>query len=285
MTAPSTSAAPVSVSVVVAALERTWGAIRARHPEVPECAIIVASGMKGGEMDRLGHYWHGRWEVTGSGRTPEVMIAGEGLNRGAADVLHTLIHEAVHGLAAARRIADTSRQGRWHNARFATLAAEMGLVAHPCKKIGHFTSLAEGTDESYAGVLGELGSVLTLYRVPETKAPKPPKPPKPDPEEDKDGGEADGGEDGGEDGEGDNIALMRAELEFHRRYAPLFRAAISRARDFRDVAARGPLASRPRRTPAWFDALAALDTVFAELPEDAFDAPSEDGDDDGEDDE
>jgi hypothetical protein len=46
-------------------------------------------------------------------------------------VLGTLLHEAAHGLAHARKISDTSRQGRYHNRRYATLAGELGLdVAH-----------------------------------------------------------------------------------------------------------------------------------------------------------
>jgi len=49
---------------------------------------------------------------------PEVFVGGEGLARGPAEVLGTLLHEAAHALADVRGIKDTSRQGRWHNARF-----------------------------------------------------------------------------------------------------------------------------------------------------------------------
>ena len=46
-------------------------------------------------------------------------------------MLCTLLHEAAHGLAYARRIGNTSRGGRCHNRRYATLARELGLdVAH-----------------------------------------------------------------------------------------------------------------------------------------------------------
>jgi len=44
------------------------------------------------------------------------------------DVLGTLLHEAAHGMAATRQIKDTSRQGRYHNRRFAELAAELGIT-------------------------------------------------------------------------------------------------------------------------------------------------------------
>jgi hypothetical protein len=60
-----------------------------------------------------------------------VLVSGEGLQRGPVAVLGTLLHEAAHGLACARCIQDTSRQGRYHNRRYATLARELGLdVAH-----------------------------------------------------------------------------------------------------------------------------------------------------------
>lgn len=54
-------------------------------------------------------------------RWAEVFVGGEGLARGPADVLATLLHEAAHALAHVRGIQDTSRQGRWHNAQFKAL--------------------------------------------------------------------------------------------------------------------------------------------------------------------
>ncbi|MFJ6686972.1 hypothetical protein [Streptomyces werraensis] len=43
-----------------------------------------------------------------------------------------LLHEAVHGVAAARGIRDTSRAGRYHNRRFLAVASELGLD-HPAE--------------------------------------------------------------------------------------------------------------------------------------------------------
>ena len=82
-------------------------------------------------------------------RLPEVFVGGEGLARGPADVLGTLLHEAAHALAHVRGIKDTSRQGRWHNARFKALAEELGTEVtkglahrlvpdrHPCRHPRH----------------------------------------------------------------------------------------------------------------------------------------------------
>jgi hypothetical protein len=54
-------------------------------------------------------------------------------------VFETLLHEAVHGLAFARKVKDTSRQGRWHNTRFASIAEEVGLVVVKDARVGHRT--------------------------------------------------------------------------------------------------------------------------------------------------
>ena len=47
--------------------------------------------------------------TTTSDKLPEVFVGDEGLARGPADVLGTLLHEAAHALADVRGIKDTSR--------------------------------------------------------------------------------------------------------------------------------------------------------------------------------
>ncbi|WP_297495484.1 hypothetical protein [Pseudonocardia sp.] len=42
-------------------------------------------------------------------------------------MLATLLHEAAHALAHVRGIKDSSRQGRWHNAKFKALSEELGI--------------------------------------------------------------------------------------------------------------------------------------------------------------
>ena len=129
-TTPSDGAA----SLLVAALEHTWQTIRTRHPQVPDAVLVVASGSEGKRLN-LGHFAPHRWQVHGADRH-EVLVGGEGLHRGPVDVLGTLLHEAAHGLAQARSIQDTSRQGRYHNRRYATLAPELGLEVTSVKPIG-----------------------------------------------------------------------------------------------------------------------------------------------------
>jgi hypothetical protein len=123
----------------------------------------VASGTDGKRLN-LGHFAPHRWQVNGSDRH-EVLVGGEGLNRGALEVLGTLLHEAAHGLAQARSIQDTSRQGRYHNRRYATLAHELGLEVASVKPIGwSATTVPDTTAAAYAGPLEALQAALVLWR-------------------------------------------------------------------------------------------------------------------------
>jgi hypothetical protein len=101
-----------------------------------------------------------------------VLVSGEGLQRGPVDVLGTLLHEAAHSLAHARKVSDTSRQGRYHNRRYATLARELGLDVAHVQPIGwSATSVLKPTATRYAEVLGELDAGLVLWRRAEQAAP------------------------------------------------------------------------------------------------------------------
>lgn len=98
-------------------------------------------------------------------RLPEVFVGGEGLARGPAAVLGTLLHEAAHALAHVRGVKDTSRQGRWHNARFKALAEELGIEVAKDPRIGWSpTTTPAATRDGYAEVIAELGRVLRLHR-------------------------------------------------------------------------------------------------------------------------
>ena len=116
-------------------------------------------------------------DPAGPVRLPEVFVGGEGLVRGAADVLGTLLHEAAHALAHVRDIKDTSRQGRWHNAKFKALAEELGIEVSKDPRIGWSpTTIPTSTRETYAEVIAELGRVLRLHRAVEVAGGKEKKP-------------------------------------------------------------------------------------------------------------
>jgi hypothetical protein len=152
-----------TASLLVAALEHTWQTIRQHHPEVPEAVLVVASGAEGKRLN-LGHFAPHRWQVHGADRH-EVLVGGEGLQRGPTDVLGTLLHEAAHGLAQARDVQDTSRQGRYHNRRYATLAHELGLEVTSIQPIGwSATTVPTQTADAYAGQVEELAAALVLWR-------------------------------------------------------------------------------------------------------------------------
>jgi hypothetical protein len=180
MTAPAPTVA-TAASRLVAALERAWTAIRTRHPEVPEVVLVVAAGSDPrGKRLTLGHFAAGRWQLaTPADSQPanraEVLVGGEGLRRGPVDVLGTLLHEAAHGLAHARGISDTSRQGRYHNKRYAQLARELGLqVAEQAPFGWTATTVPEATAASYAEQLAELTAALVLWRRSEHAPPAEP---------------------------------------------------------------------------------------------------------------
>jgi hypothetical protein len=154
-----------AASAVVAALERAWTAIRAHHPDVPQVVVILGAGSESRRgLFKWGHFAAARWQVADSNR-PEVLVSGEGLKRGARAVLATLLHEAAHGLANTRQVKDTSRQGRWHNRRFAALAGELGLQVAKDPKTGWSqTSLTDQLAGRYADQLTGLDAALLLWR-------------------------------------------------------------------------------------------------------------------------
>lgn len=163
---------------MVAALEAGWAAIRARNPELPSVVIVLGAGSGDRGGLRLGHFAVMRWSATDSDdhrqdedghRLAEVFVGGEGLARGPVDVLGTLLHEAAHALAHVRGVQDTSRQGRWHNARFKAIATEVGIAVAKDPKLGWSpTTVPDTTRDAYAEVIGELGSALRMRRASET---------------------------------------------------------------------------------------------------------------------
>jgi hypothetical protein len=169
----TTTAAPeVAASAVVAAMEHAWMAVRARHPEVPEVVVVLGAGSEARRgLFKLGHFAAARWHVAGQ-RRAEVLVSGEGLGRGAVDVLGTLLHEAAHGLADTRGVKDTSRQGRYHNRNYARLAAELGLEVARDARIGWSqTTVGDQLAAAYPDVLAELAAALGLWRYAEQQLP------------------------------------------------------------------------------------------------------------------
>jgi hypothetical protein len=165
MNAEPATPSPQAASAVVAALEQAWTAIRTHHPDVPQVVVVLGAGSEARRgLFKWGHFAAARWQVADTNR-PEVLVSGEGLKRGAPAVLATLLHEAAHGLANTRGVKDTSRQGRWHNRRFAALAGELGLRVEKDAKTGWSqTSLTGQLAARYAEQLTGLDAALGLWR-------------------------------------------------------------------------------------------------------------------------
>jgi hypothetical protein len=160
----------------VKALERVWSAIQDRHSDVPTVVVTLGAGSVGVPRGvlKLGHFAANRWTPGGLDSTSiaELFVGGEGLGQGAESVLATLLHEAAHGVADVRQVQDTSRQGRYHNARYKALAEELGLAVTQVGGIGWSdTALANGTATSYAAELAQLASAITAYRYAEGTLP------------------------------------------------------------------------------------------------------------------
>jgi len=161
-------AAPRKVtSPVTVTLEGVWGTIRRRHPELPPVAIVVSSGtaaLSKGVALNQGHFAPGRWEED-QDTHHEIFVAGE-IVSDPERVLGTLLHEGAHALAHLRGIKDTSRGGRYHNAEFRTLAAEMGLDAAQVGTIGWSdTSLTDDTRAAYRVSLERLATITVTRRA------------------------------------------------------------------------------------------------------------------------
>lgn len=167
-----TTTVATPTTTIQQALDASLSRIRELNPDVPESlAVILASG--GGK--KHGHFAASTWtdssgDHAGSARH-EILMATESLRRGAEATLTTLIHECGHALAHATDVKDTSRGGRYHNAKFRDVATTMGLVVEEDPSIGHVTTgLMSWAKDSYAEVLEMLEASLTTYRKPEDKA-------------------------------------------------------------------------------------------------------------------
>jgi len=122
-------------SEIVKCLEALYGAIRKRHPELPEVVMVTGSGIANGSGKwahvSIGYHWEDKHEGDQDAaeiiKRNEMFIAGERLACGADYVLQTMLHESAHLLNVVRDVQDCSRQGRYHNMKFVEAARETGL--------------------------------------------------------------------------------------------------------------------------------------------------------------
>lgn len=153
-----------TASTLVAACEEAWTDIRRHHPELPEAVMVLGTGVEQGRLVKLGHWWGGQWVVDGEARG-EVLLAGEALHLPPHQVFEILLHEAAHGINAARGVKDTSRGGRYHNGRFASTAREVLLDVETMPPYGMaHTTLTHAAEDRYAATIGHLGEAMRIAR-------------------------------------------------------------------------------------------------------------------------
>ncbi|MET7641702.1 hypothetical protein [Streptomyces sp. NPDC005438] len=129
----------VSTTPVLAAeLAAAWADIQRYHPDLPDLAA------------------------------PEALIGESSSACGAELSFERLLHEAVHGLAAARGVRDTSRAGRYHNRRFLAIAEEFGLrhrqEPHPSSGFSLVT-MAPETRRRYRRTIQRLSRALRAHSM------------------------------------------------------------------------------------------------------------------------
>lgn len=158
-------------SELVAALESAWAEIQTRWTALPDVVIVIGPVSSNGKFIKLGHYAGMRWVNNGK-RRAEVLIAAEGLDRGARGVFETLLHESVHAYQDAIGEAGTSRQGRYHNKTFRRRAEEFGLICKAHPQIGTITpDVTDACAAEYADAIVEVEEALRITRACEPAIP------------------------------------------------------------------------------------------------------------------
>lgn len=168
---PTTPISEIGVAITNALVE-AWTAIRARHSDVPEAVITMATGGRESAV-KLAHFSRNRWKaVKGDQTHHEVFVTAESLRQGAVATIETLVHEASHGVNVVRGIDDCSI-GQYHNKHFKAAALELGMVdtkavsAKDKKKYGFaFLVLGEEAKEAYADQIAALDKAIQATRVP-----------------------------------------------------------------------------------------------------------------------
>lgn len=147
--------------ILIEALSQCWSTIRKRHPQVPPVVLIPAPNPHC-QTNVLGHFAPLRWKPRegDDDRYHEVVVVAEHLNRSAAEIFETLLHEAAHALNFSRGIHDCSAS-QYHNKKFKTTAEDLGLLVSQVRHYGFaMTSLLPETTDQYAVKIALLDKAL-----------------------------------------------------------------------------------------------------------------------------
>ena len=116
----------MQLSIQIASMEGAFDVLNERlfGGELPRPVITVYQ-----KPGTNGHFtpWKS-WADSGSGeRREEINLAADAMDRPVIDIMATLVHEMCHLYCHVHGIADTSREGRYHNKRFAEVGRAHGL--------------------------------------------------------------------------------------------------------------------------------------------------------------
>lgn len=102
------------------------------NDELPRVVITIQSSPKTNGHITTEKIWNGE-----NDSYYEINISAEHLNRTCEEVLATLVHEMVHLYCMERGIADTSKNGRYHNKHFKVECEKRDLHIEYAKYIGY----------------------------------------------------------------------------------------------------------------------------------------------------
>lgn len=141
-------------------MERAWADIHWRHEDVPHIiAVMATAGDK--RHPRRGHLLSSTWEPGPHG-VAELVVARRVTELDGRALLEALLHEAAHGLAWARDVADLSgRAGLYHTAGYRTAATELGLTCRRDRATGwSLTEMPRPLLARNRGTVRRLGAAL-----------------------------------------------------------------------------------------------------------------------------
>jgi hypothetical protein len=150
---------------ILDALAGLWRAIQQRHEEVPDVLMTWGTSGRRGRTAGVAHLHGGTW-------SGELVVVDE-LMADPFGLFCAVLHDAAHGLASARDVAETSREGQYHNSQYAELASELGLSVTEHEKYKRWgwsqTEPTPETLQAYDAELAGLKNAVDQY-VPDAPA-------------------------------------------------------------------------------------------------------------------
>lgn len=118
-----------STGRIVVLLENLWDEIHARHPELTTPDVQITVGVDG-VTNRQDAVDMMVCPDVFNRETPKIFLSLAGIYDGSdRDIIINLLHAATHIACRLRGIKEVSKNHYYHNARFANMASEFGLIA------------------------------------------------------------------------------------------------------------------------------------------------------------